>query len=184
MTTQTTRLPEPLLEEDITRFTQLPIKYPTLHTAYENHESMFWTAKEIDYQAYCSLKCYHKDPASPNRQYGPSNSMSKEINKEKVRVGILRYIKSKGCGSYKYIIGKNEKEILDKVEQVKNIEIKRHCEICGYVVDGYCKDLNIVFEIDELYHKYTKEKDNKREKIIRDKLNCKFIRINDYGDKK
>jgi len=51
MTTQTTRLPEPLLEEDITRFTQLPIKYPTLHTAYENHESMFWTAKEIDYQA-------------------------------------------------------------------------------------------------------------------------------------
>jgi ribonucleoside-diphosphate reductase beta chain len=51
MTTQTKRLPEPLLEEDITRFTQLPIKYPTLHAAYENHESMFWTAKEIDYQA-------------------------------------------------------------------------------------------------------------------------------------
>ncbi len=42
---------EPLLEQDNTRFTQLPIKYPTLQEAYKQHESMFWTADEIDYQA-------------------------------------------------------------------------------------------------------------------------------------
>lgn len=47
----TNRLPEPILEPDNTRFTQLPIKYPVLQDAYDNHESMFWTAKEIDYQA-------------------------------------------------------------------------------------------------------------------------------------
>lgn len=51
MSTISQRLPEPLLEEDNTRFTQLPIKYQILQEAYENHESMFWTAKEIDYQA-------------------------------------------------------------------------------------------------------------------------------------
>jgi len=45
------RLDEPLLNEDNTRFTQLPIKYPGLQQAYEAHESMFWTAKEIDYSA-------------------------------------------------------------------------------------------------------------------------------------
>ena len=45
------RLEEPLLTEDNTRFTQLPIKYPELQQAYEAHESMFWTAKEIDYSA-------------------------------------------------------------------------------------------------------------------------------------
>jgi ribonucleoside-diphosphate reductase beta chain len=45
------RLPEPILEEDNKRFTQLPIKYNILQAAYDNHESMFWTAKEIDYQA-------------------------------------------------------------------------------------------------------------------------------------
>ena len=45
------RLDEPLLNEDNTRFTQLPIKYPELQQAYEAHESMFWTAKEIDYSA-------------------------------------------------------------------------------------------------------------------------------------
>jgi ribonucleoside-diphosphate reductase beta chain len=46
-----TRFTEPLLIEDNTRFTQLPIKFPLLQEAYETHESMFWSAKEIDYSA-------------------------------------------------------------------------------------------------------------------------------------
>lgn len=45
------RFEEPLLKEDNSRFTQLPIKFPALQKAYENHESMFWSAKEIDYAA-------------------------------------------------------------------------------------------------------------------------------------
>lgn len=45
------RLNEPLLEEDNTRFCQLPIKFPLLQEAYETHEMMFWSSKEIDYVA-------------------------------------------------------------------------------------------------------------------------------------
>lgn len=45
------RFIEPLLIEDNTRFTQLPIKFPKLQEAYDIHESMFWSAKEIDYVA-------------------------------------------------------------------------------------------------------------------------------------
>jgi len=45
------RLEEPLLVEDISRYSQLPIKFPLLQDAYEKHESMFWSAKEIDYSA-------------------------------------------------------------------------------------------------------------------------------------
>ena len=45
------RLEEPLLTEDNSRFTQLPLKYPLLQKAFEQHESMFWSAKEIDYSA-------------------------------------------------------------------------------------------------------------------------------------
>lgn len=45
------RQPEPLLTSDNSRFTQLPSKFPLLQKAYENHEAMFWSAKEIDYQA-------------------------------------------------------------------------------------------------------------------------------------
>ena len=45
------RLPEPLLIEDNSRFTQLPIRYKKLQSAYDIAEGMFWTAKEIDYAA-------------------------------------------------------------------------------------------------------------------------------------
>lgn len=45
------RLPEPLLTEDNSRFTQLPVKYSKLQNAYNVAEGMFWTAKEIDYAA-------------------------------------------------------------------------------------------------------------------------------------
>lgn len=48
---QIDRLPEPLLEESADRFTQLPLKYPALQKAYDEHEAKFWTAKEIDYSA-------------------------------------------------------------------------------------------------------------------------------------
>lgn len=45
------RQEEPLLIEDFSRFTQLPIKFPKLQDAYVVHENMFWTAREIDYAA-------------------------------------------------------------------------------------------------------------------------------------
>ena len=45
----TNRLEEPLLTDDNSRFTQLPLKYPLLQKAFETHESMFWSAKEIPY---------------------------------------------------------------------------------------------------------------------------------------
>jgi len=45
------RQKEPLLIEDSSRFTQLPLKFPKLQDAYVVHENMFWTAREIDYSA-------------------------------------------------------------------------------------------------------------------------------------
>lgn len=43
------RIEEPLLKEDNSRFTQLPYKFPRLQDAYNIQEASFWTAKEIDY---------------------------------------------------------------------------------------------------------------------------------------
>lgn len=42
---------EPLLTEDISRFTTFPIKYDDLWGAYKQHEAALWTAEEIDYSA-------------------------------------------------------------------------------------------------------------------------------------
>lgn len=59
------RATEPLLIEDSSRFTQLPIKFPKLQDAYVVHENMFWTAREIDYSADVS----DWESLSPNEQY-------------------------------------------------------------------------------------------------------------------
>jgi len=59
------RATEPLLIEDSSRFTQLPIKFPKLQDAYVVHENMFWTAREIDYSADVS----DWESLSSNEQY-------------------------------------------------------------------------------------------------------------------
>jgi len=78
-------------------------------------------------------------------------------------------------------IGKNETQILNKIEFTQNICIIRQYPVCGSFVDGYCKETNTVYEVDESYHlaeDQTKKDSIRQEKIINE-LNCKFIRITD-----
>ena len=48
-----------------------------------------------------------------------------------------------------------------------------------FYIDGYDKNNNIAYEVDEQHHKYQKEYDMMREEKIKNILGCKFIRIND-----
>ena len=127
---------------------------------------------------YCSVKCYMKDPNSPNRQYGNNNAMSNPLNREKVRNGVIKHILEKDVDRFR--TGKNEKQILDYLENKYNIKIKRHYIIGGYIVDGYIEDKNLVIEIDEKYHKYYKQKDINKQKYLEENYKCHFLRIRDY----
>ena len=75
-------------------------------------------------------------------------------------------------------IGRNEKQILDKLEQQFKYKIIRQYQVEGYFVDGYISELNLCVEVDE--KPKNKERDIEREKIIKEKLNCEFLRINDF----
>lgn len=48
--------------------------------------------------------------------------------------------------------------------------------VLGYFLDYYEPTQNIVIEWDEKHHKYIKEKDIKRQKLIKDYLQCRFFR--------
>jgi len=115
--------------------------------------------------------------------------------KEKLRIANLRENQSpktlerrrkarqkymEECGIFFPAIGKNEKEILDQIEVELETKIYRQYRVCGYYLDGYCKKLNLVIEVDEEQHfvkgRY-KKKDIIRENIIINKLRCDFIRI-------
>jgi len=84
-------------------------------------------------------------------------------------------------------------EYINKLNEQNNWNLQ-HAEnggevLClGYWLDGYDKDLNIVFEYDEPAHYIDKENnilrdyDIKRQQRIINKLNCEFWRYNEYLD--
>ena len=74
-------------------------------------------------------------------------------------------------------IGIKEKEILNKLEEELQLKIIRQYRIGKYFVDGYCKEKNIVYEIDEKFHQKQLEKDLERQKYIKEKLKCEVFRI-------
>ena len=114
---------------------------------------------------------------------------------------VLSYCKNKSkfCSHQCYWKSKEGKPISNKKDKIKLI-----CQQCGkeFLVkpfgknrkfcsvncrheyyNGYVKKLNLVIEIDENHH-FTKdgnyvEDDIKRQNLIENELNCKFLRIKD-----
>ena len=101
-----------------------------------------------------------------------------EQTKEKCRISKFKY-NSKQHNLKSPTIGKHETQILDELELSLGCKIIRQYSICGYWLDGYIPELNLAIEVDEKYHLKRKEKDKIKENIIKKKLNCNFLRIED-----
>lgn len=102
-----------------------------------------------------------------------------EATKYKLRLAAVEQQK-RDRGEFKSNVGKNETKILDLLELKLGYPIIRQYPIYGYFVDGYCKENNTVYEVDEKKHfqKGTPiKKDLHRQKNIIEKLNCNFVRI-------
>jgi very-short-patch-repair endonuclease len=114
-----------------------------------------------------------------NPMYGKHPSKETRM---KMRISKLKYMSEKyNNGEVIYpVIGKEETSILNYLEKdCFNYPILRQYLIDGYWLDGYCPALNLAIEIDEKHHNNPKQKkrDMDKEKYVRNKLNCKFIRI-------
>ena len=146
----------------------------------ENNKSVLKQSKTLSKTWKKQLKEGRKTPFMKGLKYWVGKSRSKKT-KEKISETNrkLRINQLKQNGISHPCIGKNEKIILDSLEKSNNIKIIRQYQIIGYFVDGYCKKINTIFEIDEVFHNKTAKKDKCREKIIKKELNCEFIRIKD-----
>ena len=115
-----------------------------------------------------------------------------EDMKEKIRISTIKYIENlPNYNGTKARYSHKACEYINKLNNEKHWNLQ-HAEnggeisIYGYFVDGYDKDLNIIFEYDEVYHYQDKEnnilkdKDIKRQQNIINKLNCEFWRYNEY----
>ena len=108
----------------------------------------------------------------------------REIFEEKIK---------KQKGSFKCFYAKRACEYINKLNEEKHWNLQ-HAEnggevnCLGYWLDGYDKELNIVFEYDEPKHykdvtnNILKDKDIQRQNNIINKLNCQFWRYNEYLD--
>lgn len=115
-----------------------------------------------------------------------------EESKKLLREKSIEYIeKTKGKCHPRYNI--NGCKYINKLNKENNWHLQ-HAEnggeylIDGYYLDGYDKELNIVFEYDEprhykdLLNNILNDKDIERQNYIINKLNCEFYRYNEYLD--
>lgn len=113
-------------------------------------------------------------------------------SREKMRNSAIEYLKNcKNFNCPRY--NKKSIEYINRLNKEKHWNLQ-HAEnggelkICGYFLDGYDKELNIVFEYDEPNHYKDVEKsilldkDIERQNNIIKVLNCKFYRYNEKLD--
>lgn len=120
------------------------------------------------------------------------NKQHTKETKEKMRISALNYLSNTknvqapryNKNSIKYINALNEEQGWN----LQHAENGGEFEICGYFVDGYDFEKNIVFEYDEPRHYIDVDKsiltdrDIERQNLIIEKLNCEFYRYNEKKD--
>lgn len=120
---------------------------------------------------------HHKDEVKKrmSEHWNYNKHFTPEI-REKLRQKRFNYVKQlenlRGPN-----MGKYEKELLDILENAFKTKILRQYYCKGYFIDGYIPEAKIAIEIDEQHHKHNNVKDIERENIIKQELNCNFIRI-------
>ena len=100
--------------------------------------------------------------------------------KKRCRISKIKYLeRCKTLGQpLTPTIGKNETQILDELAKKIGYKIIRQFLVNGYFTDRYIPELNLVVEVDEIPK--IRERDIRREREIKQKLNCSFLRIMDY----
>lgn len=136
-----------------------------------------WTRKKL-IEAYLELpkttktdlrKKYRRyfGYAATKRYWGSLDELAEDTNKPFLKA--IRVTTGK--------IGKNEKQILDRIEKEQNIKLERQFPVVGKFIDGYDLINNVAYEVDEPYHKYKEVEDFIREKQIKENLGCSVVRL-------
>ena len=97
-----------------------------------------------------SIILYYKNYPEVRKKISENTKkgMDKKEVRLKLRLAALKKIHGKNGAS----LGKNEKKILDELEKLYMLKIKRGERIIGYIVDGYISELNLAIEVDEIHH--------------------------------
>ncbi len=110
----------------------------------------------------------------------------KLCSNKNMRLKMIKRIEENKNNGYQIFpnYNKNACKLFDEISLKENIHIQHamnggeyYIKELGYWIDGYDQINNVVYEFDENYHKYQKEKDLIRQQEIENFLNTKIIRI-------
>ena len=118
------------------------------------------------------------------KRYGVDNIQKLLSTKRKQRITAIKRIEISKGKLFPYI-GKNETTLLNAQEIKDNCKITRQYRLndLGYIVDGYCKETNTVYEVYEYHHKGKEQKDLQRQNEICNYLKSRFVVIQDILQK-
>jgi hypothetical protein len=112
-----------------------------------------------------------------------------EKTKYKMRLSAIKRIKRDNLQGKSRNYNIKACEYLNKLNEEKGWKLQHalnggEVEICGYFLDGYDKDRNIVVEYDEIAHEKpsTKKKDEIRQNNIINYLKCQFYRYKELDN--
>jgi len=126
-----------------------------------------------------SMSCKNKKKTKEhaiNISKGQKGLKRSDEAKEKMRISALKRIAKYNKW---HSVNNNESKFLDEQEIKDNCKILRQYQVGKCMVDGYCQETNTVYEVYENYHNKQIEHDLERQKYIEEKLNCRFIIIQD-----
>ncbi len=127
-----------------------------------------------------------RDIEKVSKETGCSIEISsyKSMQNKTLKMIILNdYFYNVMCEKYRYkhkCYAAMEYSALCAVEQLLNIKLERQYKVDDYRVDGYHKESNTAYEVDEPQHFVNgelKQECKDRQAYIESKLMCKFVRI-------
>jgi hypothetical protein len=135
--------------------------------------------KELTYQEFfCSNSCASKSRVNNGK------GVKKSINAIRhMRLSVIDRISRQKCNGLPMMpsIGKHETNILDLLENNIGYKIERQKFCDGYFIDGYCKELNLVIEVNERHHFNDNGEYNdrhlRRKNDIVTILNCQWLDV-------
>lgn len=79
--------------------------------------------------------------------------------------------------NYVPVVHRDELVSLTTIEQLLGITLERQYPCGPYRIDGYHRESNTSYEIDEPAHAYQEDEDKIRQQFIEQELGCTFVRI-------
>ena len=154
------------------------LEYNKKHGVWNKDKKIGKSSKEVREKQSITMKKRWKEDrplTAQERKIKISNTLKghsvSNKTRNKIRKSISKHVEKVGGPR----LGKHETQILDELELLIESPIIRQFPVKGYFVDGYDKQNNIVFEVDE--KPKIKDKDLYRENLIKNELNCEFMRI-------